>query len=64
MTRHLAHFATACLPTRTVRIVRGREIREVEMGSGAAALWSAFKVQPLAFEELDRLMRERKAVSM
>jgi hypothetical protein len=63
MTRHPTNFADACLPTRTIRIVRGREIREVEMGSGIAALWSRFTLSP-AFEALDRLMRERAAVKL
>jgi hypothetical protein len=63
MTRHLAHFATLPLPTRTVRIVRGRDVREVEMGSGRDADWSTFMVWP-AFEEIEKLMRERKAVRL
>ena len=66
MTRHLSHFATEYLPTRTVRIVRGRDIREVEMGSGS---WCDDRraVTDLFWptkEEWDRLMRERAAVNL
>jgi hypothetical protein len=46
-----------------VRIVRGRDVREVEMGSGRDADWSTFMVWP-AFEEIEKLMRERKAVRL
>jgi hypothetical protein len=62
MTRHLSHFATLPLPTRTVRIVRGRFITLAEMGSGVdRAAWVARMVWPTE-EEWKRLVEERSAV--
>ena len=58
MTRHLAHFAHDCLPTRTVRVVRGREIREMEMGSGTLREWLVGMTWPTE-AEWERLVNER-----
>lgn len=48
-----------CLPTRTVRLVKGRETVELEMGSGRTDQRLLTWVDD---EEVEALMRERAAV--
>jgi len=62
MTRLTRDPSLMLLPSRTVRIVHGRDIREIEMGSGAAA-WVGRFIWPKDDAEWDRIMRQRAAVN-
>jgi hypothetical protein len=62
MSRLLRDHAHMVMPMRMVRIVKGREIREVEMGSDRDLRWMVEFAWPTR-EDWDRIMRERAAVN-